>query len=133
MKDSTRFVFIIFFSIIVNLASCDIGDQNKIKITEGKYVFNMDCNVYIEILNQRELYFHNIDFSSTQAYLDGMGVIIDVKTQLDMKKHNFDITAYALYVFVTNVENFGDLYLTIPYSNEEQTLTYGHKTFLLDR
>ena len=125
--------FIIFLSIIVNLIACDIEDQNKYKITEGKYLLDMDNNVYIEILDQEKLYFHNIDFSLLQAELDRYGINFDAQTQLDMKRHNFDITAYALYVFLINSQNYGDICLKIVYSNKLETLNIYNTTYLLKR
>jgi len=133
MKYYKHFVFIVILSIIINLLSCNIEEQNNSKITEGKYLLDMDSNVYIEILNQEELYFHNIDFSLLQAELDGFGIAFDAQTQLDMKKHNFDITAYALYVFLINDENYGDICLKIVYLNKLKTLNMYNTTYLLKR
>jgi len=48
MKYYTHFIFIIILSIIINLIACDIEDQNNSKITEGKYLLDMDSNVYDE-------------------------------------------------------------------------------------
>ena len=115
---------LVFLAVLVLLVT---GCNSKKEITVGKYYLGNDNDVYIEIIDNERIAFHNVDFSVIEAtWLSEFEVEVDIAEIIESEystNDNFD----RIYVLVKedgDAESDGfRAAIHMGYSSKDKTIT----------